>query len=674
MIDRAIRHVREQQSPDGSFVHLSGTSPNDFSHAIARKTTFFTANILSCLQNIPPTIAGLNSDSGLADIQAAGIKFLLSQRNGRWSFNYWARDAEERTVLPYPDDLDDTFAALAAIARYDARALDGHAFAAIATLLTAHEVDEGGPYRTWLVHDDAPQKWQDVDVVVNSTIGYFLSLGGVRLPRLKNFIDDAVRAGENRLSSPYYPGIFAVGYFLSRFYKSYDAQNEKLAAIITEQLADHNSGNNITTLEYAMAISALINLGEAGHAAAGDAMHTATANLIARLDQEGFLPSAFCIDPSRGGDRCYAGASALTAAFCAEALAQYSALIEKPFAARREHPLHNRVHEHIRALARTACRPLPHDLRAMAMAQIEKTPDPRITAPAPEFYTILRADGKIISPSIIEQLSLANLFGWMAYNVYDDALDGEGGTTAIPCANFFLRALAEIYYALGTKYPALAGLFRGTMDRIDAANAREQHHCRIPWKANYSMSGIFSFPLPRFGDHHLLADRSIGHAMGPLAELLIAGYGAESETYRNTELFFRHYLIARQLHDDAHDWADDLLRGRINSVAALIIHRFREKYSAGSGAEIIKEVFDVLPSLKKIFWEDTVGVVAQMIVRHITAARRARAAIALPASADFMESELRRLEAGARRAIAERNNALIFLNDYKDSAPSGARP
>ena len=195
------------------------------------------------MQNIP---------GQTTDIQDAGIKFLLSQKSKRWSFNYWARSAQEHITLPYPDDCDDTFAALTAIARHNGALIDGHAFSAIAKILTGREIQEGGPYRTWLIANDASAAWQDVDPVVNSTIGYFLSLVGVRLPPLQKFIEDTVR--KNQLTSPYYPGIFPVVYFLSRFYKSCgdagtaNATRAALADIIIERL-----GDGITPLERAMA-------------------------------------------------------------------------------------------------------------------------------------------------------------------------------------------------------------------------------------------------------------------------------------------------------------------------------------------------------------------------------------------------------------------------------------
>lgn len=598
---------------------------------------------MTCLQNAPQRTA---------DIREAGIRFLLAQKSERWSFNYWARGAHERITLPYPDDCDDTFAALAAIARHNNALIDGHALSAVAKILTGREVQEGGPYRTWLVPDDARTAWQDVDPVVNSTIGYFLSLVGVRLPQLQKFLEDAACKGQ--LSSPYYPGIFPAVYFLSRFYKSCgiagmaNATRAALADIITRRLRRNGHDSGLTTLERAMAISSLVALGQTKNFP----LDAATDLLVAQLEREGFLPCAFCIDPARDGKRCYAGASALTAAFCAEALtlAPSHRAISNGAGSATSTPIPT-IHNHIRGLARTACRSLDSDLRTMAITQIERTTDEKITMLAYEFHEALYKKGTFIPPDLIESLSLANLFGWMAYDIYDDALDGEDGAALIPCANFFLRALTETYHSLGARAAGIAPLFKNTMDRIDNANAWEQRHCRIP----------AAEPLPSFGDHQTLADRSIGHALGPLAMLLLAGYDANGKEYKNVESFFRHYLIARQLHDDAHDWAEDLLRGRVTSVGVIVLNNFKEKYSDAA-----------LPQLKKIFWEETIDVVARTIIAHVDAARRARESSPL-SDTDFMESALQRLASGARRAIAERNEALVFLKDYKGFRPTGAR-
>lgn len=580
-------------------------------------------------------------------------KFLLSEKSGGWSFNYWAHDVS--TLHPrYPDDLDDTFAAIAALAQYNRDLIDGRAFSAIAGMLTGREVQEGGPYRTWLVPPNAPPAWQDTDIVVNSTIGYALALIGVRLPQLEKFISDGVR--RRRLASPYYPGIFHVGYFLSRFYlhNSIDDNVDArltLAKMIADRLSESN-GQNINTLDCAMAISTLFNLGHAGHIP--QKIPTA---LLGKLEREGFLPYAFCVDPTRDGKRCYAGSSALTAAFCAEALARYaSSQITDAYRAPG-------IHDIVLARARTTCQTIGVELREMAIARIERVSDEKITTLTYEFQSVLWKNGHMIAPDIAEHLSLANLYGWMAYEIYDDVIDRENASPLLPCANFFLRSLAEIYHMMAINLPEIATLFERTMNSIDDANAWEQKYCRID--INRPLPGN----LPSFGDYGTLADRSIGHAMGPLAELIYAGYAPDSMEYRNTEAFFRHYLIARQLHDDAHDWADDLMRGNINSVSVIILGRFKEKYPK----EIAASAGAILYRLRKIFWEETIDGVAELILLYLAKARRAREDSGILTDTDFMEITLRDLESGACRAVKERNEALVFLNDYNDSTPSGGQ-
>ena len=61
-----------------------------------------------------------------------------------------------------------------------------------------------------------------------------------------------------------------------------------------------------------------------------------------------------------------------------------------------------------------------------------------------------------------------------------------------------------------------------------------------------------------------------------------------------------------------------------------------------------------------------------MIIAHVDAARRARESSPL-SDTDFMESALQRLASGARRAVAERDEALVFLKDYKGFRPTGAQ-
>jgi len=150
-------------------------------------------------------------------------------------------------------------------------------------------------------------------VVVNGNIGHFLKQLDVRVPGVDLFIEQAVRDG--KLSSPYYPDIFPIAYFVSRFYGE-----GKSAHAIAEQILKLRGPNGLwsNALIDAFAMNALMELGlwdliRLEHVFA----------LTQEVNREGFRPYAFCIDPVRNGKARYAGAPALTAAFVLEAVARF---------------------------------------------------------------------------------------------------------------------------------------------------------------------------------------------------------------------------------------------------------------------------------------------------------------------------------------------------------------
>jgi hypothetical protein len=652
-IRRGLEHLAREQRSDGSFASLSSLRQDDFSDAITYSTTFFTSNILICLGSLTGVA---ENQASAKDVRRRAARFLQQEKSDRWSWNYWARGAKERKTMPYPDDLDDTFAALAALARHDPGLIDGKALASIVKMLTGLETKEGGPYRTWLVPESAPLVWQDVDLAVNSTVGYFLSLVNVRVPNLERLVEDAI--AKDLIKSPYYPGPCQVFYFISRFYKG--VEKEKVATLITDYQKRHRAQMN--PLERAMLISALADLGFKKKIPPEE-----IASLIKTIKKEGWRPYAFCIDPTRDHKTSYAGSSALTAAFCIEALAKYvTAFAKQATTGNAKKGRHHRggatavdriaIHRRTQALAKQACRDIATDLQNVAIREIEKTNDPKITALAYEFRTVLGARGRAVSPKTVERLSLANLYGWMAYTIYDDFLDEEGDPLLLSCANLFLRKLARIYDGLGEKAPGIKNLFDHTMDTIDAANTWEQIHCRVPKEKRTT----WPERLPQLGNYENLADRSIGHAMGPLAEVLLAGSTANSKQYRAVASFFRHYLIARQLHDDAHDWADDLSRGQINSVGALVLGGFQKKFRRKND-----QVATLLPRLRYFFWNEVVDEVVRLVCAETAAARSALEQSGLVQNDILMETMLSSLEQAARRTLEERNETLKFLKNYK---------
>ena len=124
--------------------------------------------------------------------------------------------------------------------------------------------------------------------------------------------------------------------------------------------------------------------------------------------------------------------------------------------------------------------------------------------------------------------------------------------------------------------------------------------------------------------------------------------------------FFHHYLIARQLHDDAHDWYDDLSRGFVNSVAAKI---FKNK-NQSLNREPLSTQKDLLYS---IFWNEVALEVVDSINHHIALAEtslKSLEKLKIIASTIYLQSLLDPLKKSARDTLSERSQMLDFLEAY----------
>jgi hypothetical protein len=660
-IKDSILTIKELQASDGGFASLSSFYPDDFARSIEYRTTFFTANILTCL-NISEALVR-EEDIGfeaLYIVRAAAAHFLLGEKSVSWSFNYWAHDTNERITMPYPDDLDDTFVALVALHGYDAKLIDGGVLARAAKLLVALEVEPGGPYRTWLVESAAGREWQDVDLVVNSNIAYFLSGIDIALPKIERWING--RISQCKLHSPYYPGVVQVIYFMSRCYRG--EQKAKLfEMLLAERMQDGLWKNS---LETAMAISAIISFGYTEKVSA-DMIEA----FLVSIKTAGFQPYAFCIDPCRDGRTSYAGSPALTAAFCVEALVKY-------ITSRKSFLLNNSeergsIKEYtsssdvlfakIKMVAQSHCYQLPGGLKNAALDEIENIKNEEIGM-VPYIMRYAFGFPGSMHLDIIEKLALANLYGWIAYTIYDDFLDGEGDPVLLSVANFFLRKLTFDYTLMNEDIVGIQDCFERIMDGIDAANICEQTQCRTV------ISGtMLTIPqeLP-YASFDTLADRSLGHALPALGVCMLAGFSPESREFQNIQSFFKEYLIARQLHDDAHDWQEDLARGHINSCGARILARWRHEYRNTADINPRGNTIDLsitIPQLQNVFWESVIVDVIREMKEFLAKARDKLRDIPLMKNPQALEALLDRLASSADRTLGERAEAISFLEVYR---------
>ncbi len=641
-IENALVFLQSIQEKDGSFLCLV-TSEQDAYDSDETCPAIVPSNIiLSSLAQVSHPRANT--------IRKSVAAFLLMQKSEYWSYNYWFRDSAEYISLPYPDDLDDTFCALAALYEHDPTIFDGEAMARIATMLTSAEIQESGPYNMWLVRQEESEGWKDIDLVVNSNIAYFLSLQDIHLPGLDAFIEECIES--KKYSFPYcsdYPGI----YFISRFYKG-----NKKAEMIDHILAGKKiNGAWENPLHTALAISALLNLSEGKlHTYLGDSIQY----LLKEQNHGSWKPYSFFFQMRTSEKTVYAGSASITTALCLEALWKYHVAqdsikskndssqkmtkAEEASFVRSIQVVRQRYVQAGENMTRNAV-DLPEKIIRLEVL-------PEIILLAYRFRNSLLVPHEAATDAMVEILGAANLHGWISYTLFDDFLDELSGPKNLPLAMLSLRESYEILMHVLPKESGFQHVCKQSFDAIDEANLWEVSVCRFE-------QGKPMAAIDAFGDLSKLAEKSIGHALPVIAILYACGYSEKSREVELVKCFFKHYLIARQLDDDMHDWEEDYGKGRMTWVVAHVFKECGEKAS--------------LEEMRKVFWSTTVVTVANEMLLHIEKSRKDLRDMEVFIDATFLASLLDAIEKSASKAIKERAEVMQFISIYETSTSQSTK-
>ncbi|HEU0080519.1 MAG TPA: hypothetical protein VFQ72_00630 [Candidatus Paceibacterota bacterium] len=583
---------------------------------------FSDALMLSCLAHVP----GARADT----LKDALARRLTAERNDRWAWNYRRKARQAAAVKRFPDDLDDTACALISLKESGRLDISPQILALFAQHLIASERQPGGPYGTWI----APGKGakNDFDPAVNANIAYFLALNGIFLDGLESFLLEAFQMPTP--ASLYYHDPLLPYYFLSR-YLSLAKSDKRPAAQIAKEVALKEARKALVRPEtnvLGRALAACICARLGGVEEASSAVDA----IVEAQGQNGLWQAdPLYIEEMREGQPVYFESATVTTAFCLEALEAHrsksraepekssddAALAEtaEKFASLFSGPLACFERQALEQLGRLRRNGI-EKLAALLPFKATKGPD--------------RPGGRGLAVS----LGAANLCGWIGYTIQDDAMDEGRSLQLLPLANVCLRLAEGILRQLAPD-AAFASYSKEALDRIDAANHQE------------SFGGAAA----------RLSDKSFGHALGPLLLLSRAGHGPGSALFASLESFFVHYLTARQMSDDAHDWEADLAQGRINSAAAALFRLVPRTASA--------------EALQRAFWDKAIDRIARRIHYHASTARLHARACGTAVHAAYLESLLVPIERSARRAIEERNKALDFLSAFRTpntaTAPAG---
>jgi len=632
------------QREDGSFPNFVSTS-KDLDHARENQSIFPTCLVLASL-------SGLAHSKDAEKIKNKAAKFLLSQKSDFWSWNYWKRNSSDSKTTPYPDDLDDTCCAMAALIGHDPKLVSVKAVAKAVNLLAYCESKEGGPYYTWITPPDADKGWKDIDLAVNSNIAFFLSLQEVTLSSLVALTEKAITS--EKYASPYYHSPLATIYFISRWYKG-KKKDKIISYLLNKRLKNHSWGN---PLETALAVSALINLG-----CKTESVEESLASILENRANGKWMAYPFVVEKIKGKQKYYSGSAELTTAFCLEALSKFSVLNDS-MARKRKAGTDNEAEKIRKKIIELTDRrfsafdsEMATDFSSVRKKMLKGDGANRLML-LPYYFQESLKKRQSIDEKIIVELCAAGLYGWMAYTIYDDFFDNEGSPKFLSLANASLRELTSVYCENFSEDRKFMEFFKSTMDRIDAANAWETGNCRTK-----IFGSRLTIPerLPDYGNMERLADRSIGYALGPAAVLYRHTGKIESPEMKNLMAFFENYIIARQLNDDAHDWEMDLKKGQLSPAVVSVLEKYSGRHKNKKESDLKKETKE----LQKIFWHEVIQEVCGKSIFHVKKAGRHLRKIAGVKDKTAFEAMLVSVEKSAKEALAEQKEMLEFLEEYR---------
>lgn len=595
----------------------------------------YTALILSCLNNLEET-------GEIKSIKERAVDFLLSKKDGNWSFS---------------ENMHVNFCALSALTEHDSKLIDGAAIAKILMLLTSIEEKEGGPYYSWLNSEE-----KKADLAVNGSIAYFLSLLNVSLPEIDNLIESAINTGE--FESPFYSSPYPIIYIISKISAdrknfleeaSKDFGQNKLINFILNKKQDGRWGNALDT---SLAIRALINLGYPEEKIEDEKRHLKTC-LAGEIEK----PQLFYANSASTG--------ALNIAFYLEAnFGRQNPLqffLNKNGANKQKKETMNgeekKIMDMILGIAEERFSALRGEIRSFAIGQIKKTikgnKDNQMALMAYYFKKALGKKGGEFSNKLIAMMGLANIFFWTAFIIYDDFWDEEGEPKILPAANLFARGFTKFFNSILPAKTGFNNYFRLLMDKLDAANTWETVYCRA------KVSGdIIIIPenVPDYGNYDAAYEPASAHILGPLAMLYFLGYKEDSEEAQSMISYFRNYLIAMQFNDDMHDWEKDLSRGHLSTVVVLLMRDFQEMHPDRAKIDMKKD----LEELRKIFWFKTIKTACEIAIKHTDESRRALLTMTILEDISPLERFIAITENTAKEALKEHKDTTDFLKTYKN--------
>jgi len=255
--------------------------------------------------------------------------------------------------------------------------------------------------------------------------------------------------------------------------------------------------------------------------------------------------------------------------------------------------------------------------------------------------------------NLADLLGSANIHAWIAYTIYDDIIDNEGDPLMLSLANIMQRISYDTYITL---FITRKDVINTHFNSVDNSNLWELQNTRC----NISGETINIDKIPEYGEGVFLAERSVGHVLGPIL-LIDSKYELLDHQKDLVHGALFQYLIARQISDDLKDWRKDLHNGHVSYVVSKLL----KSANIQLGTYNLKELTN---KLQKEFWMAVFEECSYLIISKISTIEDMFAKSGIfKTNNEFSIKVLQPLKAIAESDLFEYSNSKDFLKSYSDA-------
>lgn len=472
-------------------------------------------------------------------------------------------------------ELCEVFAVLTALWHYDPTLITGEKLAHAIQRLIASEAHIGGPYNN---------KERNITIADNIHIALFTRLVAKPLPNVDTYFRRIITKNQFGTTK----NACGTIYLLNKIYA-----NQELA----DYIARHWQQKEWNTPQR-QAVALIILRGNLHPSAVKQALLA----LCRAQETSGFWNKESLLQTKQ----CHVNSNITTTALIVDALSSYQ---QRPSSIT---PSLQKRHNTVMNIVSQQCELYSETIRSSItpfITQIRHDKNYEITLLPYLFAKALVAPIQITEAQHTT-LGLANTYGWIAYTIYDNFLDEEGVPAQLPVANIAMRASLDCFREVFPINNNFQNYIRKVFAEMDEANAWEIKYCRFKVQAHT----ILITELPKYGDCAVLSARSFAHALAPMA---ILAYCLPNNSHVHyVETAFRHYIIAKQLNDDLHDWQKDFQVGQASYAVTAILRDLRIQPGTHDHDAL-------LSSMQKRFRRTTMQTLCRKILHHIKKSRQA---------------------------------------------------